>query len=54
MTEPMSAYSGHCPRCGLLLRPLNDPLRLLRLDLDRPEDDPRRVVHADCAPRRTA
>ncbi len=49
------AHPGRCPVCRLPLRPADSPLTLLHTDLDRPEDDPRRTVHAACRPaRRTA
>ena len=50
--QPPPAYPGSCPHCGSPLRTPDNPLPLLHVDLDRPVDDPHRVVHAACTPRR--
>ncbi len=43
-----TAYPGRCPVCRQPLRPPGQPPELLHVDLDRPDDDPHRTVHAAC------
>ena len=58
MKPQLTPYPGRCPVCRLPLRPVGEPPVLLYVDLDRPDGDPHRTVHAACrqtaATRRTA